>query len=148
MNLILWVPLVLGVLSADDSAKQGDVKKELQQLEGTWVVVSEEMDGRKVPADTIKPSKLIVKGDTYTVQMGERVVEKGTIQIDPTKKPKTIDATPSDGENKGKTFHGIYEIQGDTAKDCFAMDGKERPKEFATKQGSGMVVRVYKRDKR
>ena len=105
------------------------------------------MDGKKVPDDTIKPTKITVKGDKYSVQMGEQVVEQGTIQIDPTQKPKAIDATPSEGEHKGKTFHGIYEIEGDTAKDCFALPDKDRPKAFATKQGSGVVLRVYKRAK-
>jgi hypothetical protein len=31
------------------------------------------------------------------------------VAIDPTKKPKTIDFTPDDGPEKGKTFLGISE---------------------------------------
>lgn len=144
------VILTLGVIGswAVAEAPKDAVKKDLEQFQGKWVVVSRELDGRKVPADTIKPTTLTVQGDKYTVRMGDTTVERGTIKIDPAKKPKTIDATSTEGENRGKTYHGIYEIKGDTAKDCFARTGTERPNAFKTMPSSGWVLQEYKREKK
>ena len=47
----------------------------------------------------------------------------------------------------GKTVLGIYEINGDTIKYCWAEPGKERPKEFATKTDSNQTLMVLKRVK-
>ena len=44
---------------------------------------------------------------------------KGTLKIDPSKKPKTIDMTITEGrrdEDKGKELHGIYELEKDALK--------------------------------
>jgi uncharacterized protein (TIGR03067 family) len=51
----------------------GDGKKELvdmeyAKLEGTWQVVSLEVDGMKIPKETIKESKLIIKGKGFTMK--------------------------------------------------------------------------------
>ena len=40
---------------------------------------------------------------------------------------------------------GIYELKGDTLKVCFAKPGQNRPTEFTTKQGTGFLYCLYKR---
>ena len=43
-------------------------------------------------------------------------------------------------------MRGIYEVTGDSAKDCFALQaGKERPKSFAAGEGSGYRLTTYRR---
>jgi hypothetical protein len=42
---------------------------------------------------------------------------------------------------------GIYDLEGDTLKLCFARPVQERPKEFTTKSGTAFLVCVYKRHK-
>jgi hypothetical protein len=54
----------------------------------------------------------------------------------------------TEGDDKGKTFRGIYEFEGDTRKVCLAPAGKERPKEFSSTAGSGHVLAVLKRVKK
>jgi hypothetical protein len=46
-----------------------------------------------------------------------------------------------------KGVKGIYEIDGDTLRICVAKKGKERPKTFESKEGSGHVLTVMKRVK-
>ena len=41
---------------------------------------------------------------------------------------------------------GIYEVNGDTWKHCFALD--KRPTEFGSKEGSGVTYIVLKRVKK
>jgi uncharacterized protein (TIGR03067 family) len=142
---LLVLPLALLLVAG--APKDDQSKKDLKQFEGTWKIVSVEQDGKKLADDSFKDIRMVVKGNQYAVKRGNRTAEQGTFKIDATKKPRTIDVTPTEGEGKGKTYHGIYEIQGDTARDCFAAPGKDRPTTFATKSGSGFVLRVYKRVK-
>jgi hypothetical protein len=44
-----------------------------------------------------------------------------------------------------KTQLGIYKFDGDMFIDCVALGGKDRPKDFASKPGSGYVLIKYKR---
>jgi uncharacterized protein (TIGR03067 family) len=69
------------------------------------------------------------------------------VKLNPTKTPKTIDYEFTDGHDKNKTYLGIYEIEGDTLKDCFAPPGDERAKEFAAKVGSNHTLITYRRVK-
>ena len=62
--------------------------------------------------------------------------------------PWTVDVTYTSGDNKDKTMPGIYEIDGDTCKVCFAPVDKERPTDFEAKEGTDCVVTVWKREKK
>jgi hypothetical protein len=47
-----------------------------------------------------------------------------------------------------KTALGIYELSGDTYKLCYAPPGKDRPKEFSAKEGTGYTLSVWQRKKK
>ena len=139
----LVAALTIGRAGAQDDA----AKKEMKKLEGTWATVSIEAAGEKVTdKDKIKTRKLTTKGDKYTLKVGDESVQ-GTIEINPTKKPKTIDMKPDSGSNKGKTLLGIYELDGDNLKTCLALPGKDRPADFATAAEDAQQLVVYKREK-
>ena len=124
------------------------VKKEMAQLEGNWSMVSGERDGQALPDDLVKQAKRTMKDGETEVSIGGQVFLKAKIAIDPTKKPKTIDYTVTEGDNKGQKMLGIYELDGDTAKFCIAGPGKDRPTDFTTKEGSERTLTVWKRDKK
>ena len=139
------------VLIAGLSLTAGDGNQEPRDMdyakfEGTWQVVSLEVDGMKIPQETIKNSKLIIKSKEFT--MKENIATyKGTFSIDPSKKPKTIDIKFTEGPEKGNTSLGIYEIDGDDLKLCLSVTAKERPTEFTAKPKSGHGFEVLKREK-
>jgi uncharacterized protein (TIGR03067 family) len=66
---------------------------------------------------------------------GDEVIQAGTQKIDPSKSPKTIDVTMTEGLNKRAVMLGIYEIDGDTLKACFDPQGKQRPTKFKSAPG-------------
>ena len=76
------------------------------------------------------------------------MIQVGTQKLDPSKSPKTIDVTVTEGLNKGAVMLGIYEINGDTLKVCFDPEGKKRPTEFKSASGSADFVNVHKRVKK
>ena len=74
-------------------------------------------------------------------------IQAGTHKFDPDKKPPQVDAVVTEGEDKGNTMLGIYELKGDTMKVCFDPTGKERPTSFTPNEGQfgGVVKRAKKR---
>ena len=118
-------------------------KKDLEQLQGDWSMLSPNGSG-----ETIPDSKRVCKGDETTVTFGGRLMMKAKFTLDPAKNPKTIDYAVTDGQYKGKTLLGIYELNGDTAKFCFSSPGKDRPNNFTSTPGDGRISSVWKRAKK
>ena len=140
---VIAVLVVAGVVGADDA-----VKKEMSLLEGDWSMVSGQANGQEMPKDTVKTGKRTAKDGETTITINGQVYFKAKFAIDPTKKPKAIDYTMTEGPTKGKTHLGIYEVDGDTVKFCFAAPGEERPTAFTAKEGSQRTLSVWKRDKK
>jgi len=146
MRKILIGLTVMFLCGADK--KEDAIKKEMEQLQGQWSMVSGEIDKQPLPENYVKGATRVVKGDETNVTIAGDVWMKAKFTIDPTKKPKTIDYDVSDGPAKGKILLGIYELDGDTIKFCYASPGKDRPKDFATEKGAGLTLSTWKRIKK
>jgi len=124
-----------------------DAPKDVKTLDGTWVLVSGEDDGKKLSDEALKNARLTFEGDKHTVKIDDTTFT-GTHKLDPTNKPRTIDISDTDGPFKGKTVLGIYELDGNEFKICYAPPGKDRPKDFSAKAGTGYRYHVWKREKK
>lgn len=116
-------------------------------MEGTWKVESAEAGGQKIESEDVLAIVVKITGARYEVRVKDKI-DGGTLALDETKMPRTLDATDSEGEDVGKVVKAIYEISGDTMKVAYTLDGGERPKEFTTKEGQPVLVLVYKREKK
>ena len=118
---------------------------EAQRLSGVWIAVSAERNGG--PADDLKGHRLTVSGDRFSIRSKGKLLYRGTFQVDPSKKPSTIDFTLTKGETKGKTWLGIYLLDRDVLKICDNADdaAKGRPEAFATEPASGRVLLNFTR---
>jgi uncharacterized protein (TIGR03067 family) len=130
---------------ADDRA---ELEKEVRKFQGTWTFESSETGGRALSAEDLKGLILTFEGDKHTVKKGDEVIQVGTQKLDPSRSPKTIDVTMTEGPSKGTLMLGIYELDGDTLKVCFDPEGKKRPTEFKSAAGSQNFVNVHKRVKK
>ena len=74
----------------DDGAKDEAVKAELKRFEGTWKFVSMVFNGKAVPEESFKDSRMVCEGDRFSTKGNEEEAH-GTFRVDPTVKPKTID---------------------------------------------------------
>jgi len=135
--LVLWLPA---------SAWSSGGKEDSKMIDGTWLPVEAELGGQKFPDAVLKTLKLTMGDGKYTVMVGEQI-DKGTIKLEPTTKPKAIDITGTEGPNKGKTFLAIYELTGDTLRICYDLTGKKRPTEFKTVKDTQQFLVSYKREK-
>jgi uncharacterized protein (TIGR03067 family) len=145
MRFAIFVPALLLNLSAAGrahDAKDKAVKEELKALSGAWEGVTAVRDGKDLP----KPPggiKMILD-DTRMLRFGDKVIVAGKITVDPAASPRTMDVMATEGEGKGASVKGIYELKGDMLKIAFADVGKERPADF---NGKGATVYTYKRAK-
>jgi RNA polymerase sigma factor (sigma-70 family) len=131
---------------ADAKGEQA-VKNELEKLQGTWILVGGGFKGKEDPEEDIK--KVLDSGHWQKLVIAEKnfvwgsVIDeeamKGTLVLDPTKRPKTIDLTFT---RDGKTVTGkcIYQLDGDTLKLNYGEPN--RPTEFKTTPDSDMP-RLY-----
>jgi uncharacterized protein (TIGR03067 family) len=145
------VSLFAGVRSqaADGTANEEAIARELQAFKGTWRLSSKEVDGKKFSEDEIKDILATADGEgRVLVRRGDKIIGGGNVKLDPTKNPKTIEIAFTEGDRKGKTVLGIYELGSDAFRVCLAAPGDERPAEFSAKAGSGRTLIVYKREKR
>lgn len=127
-------------------ARGEDRGNDSEKLAGTWVCVSGTNSGKAISEATVKKLRLtITKDGKYKTERDKDVLFDSTYTIDSAQKPKHIDLIGTEGENKGKSAPGIYTIEEDTLKICYTLPGKERPKEFESKPGSGATLVVWKR---
>jgi len=103
-------------------------------------------DGTSLTEDKVKHTTIVIKDDTFHFpHLAKDATSKaGTIKLDATKKPKQIDTISTTKE----VMRGIYEMDGDGYKVCFAPVGKPRPSKFASEPGSGHILQVWARQKK
>jgi uncharacterized protein (TIGR03067 family) len=145
MRRYTWLAAALILVAADKADdKAAAVKKELAKIEGSWQMVSMEIEGNKAADDDVKKVVLIMKGENYTNEGADQEL-KGVLTFDPTAKPKTVERKETEGPAKDEVGHGIYELDGDDFKLCFASNGKDRPAKFTGAEGHQLFV--FKRKK-
>jgi uncharacterized protein (TIGR03067 family) len=146
---VLGLMLVaMAAIATADDAKEEAIHKDRKLIEGTWRVVVLEVNGNKVSDDDARKITVVNGPDgTWTLFSDGKEVGKGTNSFDPTKKPKTIDFTQTEGEGKGTLYLGIYELGEDTRKLCFAPPGKDRPTEFISMPGTDHILVTFEREK-
>src|SRR5262245_37018673 len=145
-RIAVLVTLTCVAISLVAAESDPAIKKDLDLLQGEWSMVSGTADGQPMPEEMRKQMKRVCKGDETTVTSGGQVFLKAKISIDPSKTPKTIDYEMLEGFTKGKKQLGIYELEGDTFKACFAAPDAERPTDFANQSGDKRTSSVWKRD--
>jgi uncharacterized protein (TIGR03067 family) len=121
-------------------------------LEGTWIAVDEESDGRLMkPADLKSAMKTLqIQNGLFTLSWSGKTM-RGKVNVMPDELPPAIDLS---GELNGKAtvLLAIYELKGDIMRFCYRpqivnVKEAERPAEFETTAESDSVCITYKRQK-
>jgi len=134
----LMASMIVMLIAADPS--DDPAKKDLEKFQRNWQLTSAERDGKKTPDEEAKKIKLTIQGNQFVLRKDGVIISEGTMTLDASKKPRTIDETITVGPNKGKVFSAIYEIDDEHHKICFAASGKERPTEFSSASGQLLVA--------
>jgi len=131
--------LTLPIASAQEKAPKTDK----DAIQGTWLVVAVEKEGKKAEVTKDMESTLTFSGDKATFK-SEKTDKEGAFKIDAAKKPKEIDLTNPKSDAK-QMIKGIYELDAETLKIAFPTrnDGG-RPAGF---DGKEIVILTLKRKK-
>lgn len=133
--------------SAED-AKEKAIENDRKLLKGTWRIVSLEVNGNKSKDEDARKFTVVNGSDgKWSLRSEGNEIIKGINTIDPTLKPKTIKVTLTEGQDKGDSFLGIYELGEKTRKLCFAPAGKDRPTEFTSTPGDEHILVIFEREK-
>jgi len=121
-------------------AQNPNADKDKIKLEGTWAVVSFEMDGKPAPEKTVKEMKLIFQDGKLLIRRGPRTLGSGTYKVGIGQKPFVLDYR--EGPDIISPYDaGILQIEGDTLKICTTADPGKRPMSFDSKLGWLFVLK-------
>jgi uncharacterized protein (TIGR03067 family) len=144
LTVLLAGGLAVAAGRPDDAAK-----KELAKLEGTWVLVKMEIDGRSLLEEGPPWPKLVIKDGKarFDAEKAETFPLAKVVNL--SGKPKAV-TVPYEGK---VTFYGVYEVDGDELRVCG--DGVDtaqekdpearRPRKIDSKEG---LLLVFKRQKK
>jgi len=131
-----------------DDGKDASIQKDRNQIKGTWRVVVLVVSGNKAMDEDARKLTVVNGSDgSWSLRSEGKEINKGTSTFDPTTTPKTLDFTMTEGDEAGNQYFGIYELGENTRKMCFAPLGKERPTEFSSTAGSGLICLTFERVK-
>jgi uncharacterized protein (TIGR03067 family) len=142
---VLATALTLAV-AADKPKEKEQAKKDLEKLQGTWVMAELEVNGALVPPEKIKGTTLVIKGDKYIVKVKDQT-HQTTFKLDPSQKPRAIDMYfPAGPDSAPKLSKGVYELDGDTFKLCrHQMPGQDRPTQLGSWPNTNLFVVTWNR---
>ncbi len=138
LTLAIWPPTTQ---QSDNPATD-----DLARLSGTWEVISGEEAGQELDPARLDRQRLVFNGRKYKVLVGERVVEEGTCQLDPTRSPRQIDLNIQVGDEAGKSQLGLYRLGPQMLTLSFNRAGDvARPKQFETEADTTQFTLRLKR---
>jgi uncharacterized protein (TIGR03067 family) len=143
--VIAALGLVLAACNRQASMPQTP-KTDIDRFQGTWNLASAMQDGKVLPEDKVKQTTIVFKGDTFRFPGSAEYAtsKEGTIKLDENKTPKEMDAISTEKE----VMLGIYALEENGYKVCFAPAGKPRPTEFTSAPGSGYILQSWRRQKK
>jgi uncharacterized protein (TIGR03067 family) len=131
------------VASITGRIRDAVTKKELEKLQGTWLLIARETNGQRVNGEG---HFFTVKGDKWTTHLGEQLLQGGTVaSIEVKAKFNAIDLLITEGANVGVTAISIYALEGDSLK--YLNSAEPRATDFITKPGDGRIFELFRRAK-
>lgn len=110
------------------------------RLAGRWTPVDAELGGQDFPVANFAGATLQLTDSTY-----EFAGDTGTYVVLSTKSPAKMDIRGTTGPNAGRTIPAIFELSDEQLTIGYQLGSGERTIEFASPQGSQILIVYYKR---
>ncbi len=124
-----------------DSAKDTAAK-----MEGKYMIVGGERDGKPIPKQEIAGSVVVISGNSIVgSDKDKKEFFACTFTLDTTSSPMKI-AMTSTSPKTGDKANGIIKMNGDTIELCYALPGADTPTDFKTKEKQNCFI-LKKMDK-
>ena len=130
IRLAVWCPAIALALGTAGCSTKSDY----DLIQGAWRIEG-------------KDERCVFAVETMSMESRDGDKKTSLYRLDPSKTPKAIDIIHQEGSERGSTILGIYSIEGDTLRFCWASSVTAgRPTAF--KEMSGADLAVMKREKR
>ncbi|MFN4259985.1 MAG: TIGR03067 domain-containing protein [Gemmataceae bacterium] len=142
-----FLALVLGGVLVNGVCAEDAAKKDLNALQGRWVVQVLHFNGNDV-SNKYKFA-LVFKDNVATLEGNDAVKKeyaKIAFQLDPSTTPPCLDLKIVGGAQQDAVIEGIYELKGDSLRICVNVFGNERPGEFKSPAGGSIALVTLKRE--
>ncbi|MFZ1530245.1 MAG: hypothetical protein WAT19_15935 [Ferruginibacter sp.] len=110
------------------------------QLNGNWIPVMLEIDGRQLPPASFEKQRLSISDSNY-IFVAESV-DKGIVKYNDGK----MDIYGKEGVNKGKHFSVIYKLNDKGLTACYNLLGTHYPESFETKGKPMYFMAVFRKE--
>jgi uncharacterized protein (TIGR03067 family) len=115
------------------------------ELDGEWAMVSCVMNGQALPQAFVKSGRRVSKGGAMQVLVSGQTMMTAQVSVNRSTQPMSMDYVCAAGPATGQRQHGIYALDGDSLKICFAALGDPRPTEFSSSTGDARTFAVWRR---
>ena len=139
--LAAWV--AVGFPSSSRAQDQEAPKNVEQSIQGSWRLVSFEQNGKVERIDAADDRTIFFAAGTFVERAKYTMKQAGTIAVDPATKPKSITIIVAQGEDRGRSFLGIYDVSKDMLKICVDRKGQSRPDKFETADHPDWSLATY-----
>lgn len=118
-----------------------------QNLTGTWHAVYAELDGEMAAAAYVSGIELTYQGDKFSVTVNGELKHEGTYTVEEKTVPHqlTLVYTKSSVFELSKPRVGIFQLTGETYKDCLGGVGARAPSHFGTAPKSDTVMTIFRK---
>jgi uncharacterized protein (TIGR03067 family) len=159
-----WAMVMSGWFAAAVLSGAQEPSQDQKAMQGSWLVIEYDQDGKQPPAEILKKMKVVIQADKITIQprlvaevtpflkdkvkfsLDEGKSDESQFKLDPSKKTKVLDLTWRGDRGDTKITKGMYLLDDNTLRICFALADQNRPKKFPEEPKSGLVRMVLKRE--
>jgi uncharacterized protein (TIGR03067 family) len=126
---------------ADYRDRGANGRSDQQLLQGTWKVIKRVKNGAAEDVNE-HPTTLTITGKDIAETRDGKVCQEGAFTLESSANPKRITLTGKSGDNSGKTFEAIFEVDGNTLKLAYSFgdNAGTPPKDFTGGEGAGLLV--------
>jgi uncharacterized protein (TIGR03067 family) len=121
----------------------------LDALQGRWRPVYQEVEGQMVAATEYASVVMELQTSGFTIEKGGTAAYTGTFTLLTATAPAQISLMYQTSLHpifQGGPRAGVFQLEGDTLKTCFAPVGHPAPSSLNTFPGSGSVFSIYQRE--
>jgi uncharacterized protein (TIGR03067 family) len=115
-------------------------KTTMNELNGTWIPVKQEMSGASIPEAGFQNQRLIISDSNYTFVAES--TDKGIAKFSDGK----LDIYGKEGVNTGKHFTAIYKLENQLLTICYNLKGDSYPETFDSKGKPLFFLCVFKKE--
>ena len=144
-TLVTGLMMLLMLGSAYPAGSQGQEAAERQRLMGTWTGWIVDGRGDRPNAMIGKITEMVITDRTIRARDDQQNMGEGNYRLGREQGMGTLDTAAVAGPLRGKTYLGIYQLDGDTLRWCTANPGRPRPTELITRRGEGWYLMVLRR---